>query len=1062
MVFKINNIFKILGILLIIMSFTVLANAQTFNLNCSNGFNCSVKSYCQSSGIQALQQAWSSSSYTVTSNSIGEHTCNAYVQLTAFGQGGDPNHQNQEVTSIYLNGVKIGTTQDKYANSGDPNGLTFCGVDQQTLGTATVVLNQTNTVKLSTVDSHGIISVTINCTPTGKPTCDQSASPRINNLLDKEISYNSNFTIDLWNHVSDPDNQLSDLNLSILTNNNIAKCSVVNNRYLECYSDLNLGQTIVSVKAVDPCGKEKVETFKITVKNNPPVINVPNQIKSCATNLTKFLDLRNYSYDENKNAVDFNLVTQSNTNLLNCSIEDDFYLSCNVNTCSENSTNLVISITDIFGETDDTNFNIKLTNFAPTTTPIPNTCIYGNESQIINLKNYFTDVEDGNNLTFIVVDQNTNKNIDCTINNNQYLSCNLKTNALTSNLVKIRATDSGGKSVDQNVVLKTNCSGNFSFSAPQVAICLEKCTSYTTQIELENKTNENKYFSFDLKYNNHFEVSLGKNNFWLSPGQKTSIPLSAMTCTNDNDTYNVEVKDYDNNISLTFEYEVGTCSNFDGFRLTEYENKVCKGEIAEYSVDVLNRTNELKIINLTSENQLLLPYFKKNRVILNANESETVQLVVNAKHAPIGKYNIFLGGDADNYHIEKRMVVEVVDCSGISERNLLINSSEICYDVEKGGQLSSSFTVKRLAKGCSDCKFDLLGVDLSIFGMDSLLSFDTVYLEGGQEKIIDYTIFVPKNASAGIHLLEINGNELKQGVFDNKIGFVDKETICINVLGESNSQVTVKSNVKDIVWCGSEIFELEIKNTGDFDETFSLSAFDLPVGVTASFSETTVTVKKGETKIVYVSIATNPDSIISDNQSISVKLTGTVNLTAKIYFNIKEKLGFEDLEFLSATELLSINTNESKNYELIIRNNSDRIYRNVEIDFENMPFGLTGQKRLIESISPGEIVTVSGYITAGNDINGEFRPAFVIKSFNYVNKKVFRVLVTDNKPFGIGLISGEVDSMGEGNNLLALFSFGGIGLGLGLAIFLLLILLSFVLLVFFTSEEVKEEVWVEG
>ncbi len=1064
-----NHLFKILGILLLVMSFTVFANAATFNLNCSNPFSCGSTTYCASAANPSLLQHYSSNNYTVNSSTTGEHTCSATVRLTGFGNPNGTN-QNNEITSVYLNGVKIGTTVDRYANTSDPSGTTFCGVDTQTIGPATLNLSSTNTVTISSEASHGVVSVVLNCTPTGYyDECEYNSTPRITNLVNRTIRYNSNFQIDLWNHINDADHRLSELEISATINNDLLDCEIQDNRYLVCDSLNYTGSSILTIRATDPCDDMASVDFTVNITNNPPVINVPDQERSCASNLNRFINLRNYSYDEELNLATFSLLSQSNTDLLNCRIDGGYYLTCDVNNCSESYSDLVILITDVLGLTNDTNFRINLTNSSPTASVIPDICINNSNSNIIDFKNYFSDLEDKNNLTYTLVDQNTNVNVDCRIPSlASNLSCELKTNAFTSNLLRIRATDSGAKSVEQTMILQTNCfdnptgSGTFTFSAPQIGVCLEKCTSHTTQIEVENKTFEEKYFSFDLIYNNHLEVSLGKNNFWLSPGQKTFVPLNVRTCTNDNEFYEVEVRDYDNNMSLFFQYEIGTCNNFDGFRIDEYENKICKGDIGKISLDVFNTTSELKIINLISENQLLLPYFEKERIILNEYDKTTVDLIVNAKYAPLGKYNVFLEGAADNYLIKKRAVIEVVDCSEITERNLLIETADFCHVVEKGGRVDSSFTVRRLVEGCSICNFDKLGVDLSILGMPNELSFNTVYLEGNEQKIIDYTIYVPKNAAAGVHLLTVTGTELKQGVFDNTIGFVDQETICINVLGESKSELKLLTQQKDIIWCESEIFELEIKNTGDFDETFALSLHDLPIGVTAFLSETTINIKKGETKIIYVSIASNPESKIIDNQFITVKLNGAVNLSAKIYFNIKQKASFEDLEFLSATELLTIKTGENKIYELILRNNSNKTYKNVEIGFENLPVGVNIQNRLIDSIAPGQIVIVSGDVSF-IDVNGEFKPAFVIKSFNYINKKEFRLILIDNKPFDMGFISGAgIGNNDNQGNLTGLFAFGGFNFGIGLGIFLLLVLLMFVLLVFFTSEQNKEEVWMEG
>lgn len=1061
---KINHVFKLLGILLIILAYTAFAQAQTFNLTCDDPLSCSVKSYCSDSGILALQQAWNSSSYSVTSSSTGEHTCNATVRVTAFGKGGDSHHQDNEVTDVILNGVKIGTTRDNYANPGDPLDYTFCGWETQTLGTATVNLSTNNTVTLATDDSHGIVSVTINCTPTGRPSCEEQASPRFDSIEDEEIHYDDNYEIDLWTVVNDYDAKLSDLNLEVSVSGNSLNCNIEENRYLVCETKGTLGESTVTVSAIDECEKEDEETFKINVINNPPVININDMTKSCVSDLDKFIDLRDYSVDEEEDLADYNIEVETNTSLLDCEIEDDYYLSCNVNTCEEDSTELTISITDIYNEVDDTTFKINLENFKPEVEDLPNTCVNEDDDEVIDLRDYFDDLEDGTNLDYFV-DQNTYKHVECSIDNDYFLSCELKTNQFVSTLLTITAEDSEGEEIDANMLLKANCDADpngrnkISFNAPQIGICLEKCTSYTTFIEVTNNTDEKKYFDLDLDYDDHFEIELGKNKFYLNEGQSTKVPVSARTCSNDADNYDVVISDYDNDLEITLEYEVGNCENYDGFEIEEYENKVCQGEVARYTVDVTNSTEEEKVIYLTAENQFLLPYFEKERVILEDDEKESVDVIVNAKHAPIGKYNVFLGGDADNYHIEKRLVVEVVDCSDISERNVLIETAGLCIDTERGATVESSFTLRRLADGCEGCKFDELGVDLSLFDLDYELSHDTVYLEAGEEKVIDYTLYVPENISTGVHLVEINAKELPQGVFDEELGFIDSKTICINVAGINESSVKVLTNTKDIAWCGSEIFELEIINSGDFDETFDLSATDLPVGVQVIFSEEEVTVPAKSTKIIYVSVATDHDSEIKDNQSVKINLEGTTDLSTRIYFNIKGKAELADIEILSATELLTLNAGESGTYEVLIRNNSDRTYNNIELSIESSDAEIISEVRLIESIAPGEIKTITGDISA-LDANGYIKAAFELESTSFLNKKEFGIFVKNNKPLLAGINSGE---MGNINGpATGFFSLGGVSLGVGLGIFFILLLLALVLAVIFTKEPKTKEIWTEG
>ncbi|MBT4192484.1 MAG: hypothetical protein HOE11_04200, partial [Candidatus Diapherotrites archaeon] len=497
--------------------------------------------------------------------------------------------------------------------------------------------------------------------------------------------------------------------------------------------------------------------------------------------------------------------------------------------------------------------------------------------------------------------------------------------------------------------------------------------------------------------------------------------------------------------------EIGSCNSFDGFRIHEYEATICQGEEREFSVDVTNTSSRRQTILLDADSTMLLPYFSKDKVILDSGEVETVQLNVNARHADVGLHRILLGGDAINYHIEKYFLLDVKDCSQIHERNFIISAPQICYDVSRGQIFESSFFVRKLSDDCGFCSLEEKTIDLFLFGMPNELSYNTLTLTGSEERAVDYAIYVPRDASAGAHLLTITGEEKEELPFDSEIGFVQDETICLNVAGESNSTINVRTQAKDIAWCGAEIFELEITNTGDFDETFNLSAINLPTGVNVSFSQNTVTVYKGLSKIVYVSISTSPTTQVMDNQFITVVLDGNTNIETKIYFNVKEKPSFEDLEILSSTEMVSLQGNSEGKYHLQLRNNSERDYRNIKITFENVPTDVNIEEQIIPLLAKGQVITIEGKIIV-HDTNGFFIPSFVVETTTVHNKEPFSLYITKdpNAEFFSGLF-------GFGTSF---FIFESTGFAFGLSALLIVLVLIIILGLALTNSDEKE-VWVE-
>ncbi len=1052
---KINHVFKLLGIVFILLAITVFAHSAEYRFDCTDPFNCSVKSYCQSipgavegllvGGGTAYSYANGPEPVDYSFSAIpGTNICSAVVQVTAFHN----QNQSNERTTIYVNGTSLGTTSDNYCNGPSSQACTFCGIDQQNLGQTTLTLNEINTLTIEGHDSHAVVAVILNCVPQYNPNdCYYNSPPRIDPIPNQTIPYNSEIEFDLWNYISDYDDRLTDLDLTITTNNSIIDCQINDNRYLVCESSLSLGTTNITITAEDDCDSAS-RTFSITSRNNPPIISVPNREYSCSSNLHKIIDLRNYSVDESLNTADYNIIAQSNTTLLNCYIEDDYYVSCDVNNCSENYTQLRAEIRDIFGLIDTDDFNISLKNFAPEWKYMNDLCI--NESQnIYDLRNYASDLEDGNNLTF-TIDQNNYSAIDCRINNNSMLYCDLKTNLKIPTLVTLTATDTGNKSTNKSIIINTNCSSKYEFSSEQKYFCLEECTSHSTQVKIKNESNERECFDFDTDYEGTLKVDLSNNNFCLNSGETTYITMSVNNCSADDDFYTIKLFDQEQNIQLYFDYEIGNCSNFDGFKIEEYDGKICQGEKRTFTVKVSNTTDEDKTIYLSAENQVILPYFSKEKIFVEANQTKKVDLTINAKNAPLGKHSIQLSGTSENYHIEKRLILEVQDCSNIKERNFIISAPNICYDVSKGQIFEGSFNVRRVNEECGQCSFAEKGISLKLFGMENELSHNKLFLTKGQEKKVYFTIKVPENAPAGINFLTIKGTELEDMPFDDEVGVVDDEQICLNVAGTSNSQINVRTQTKDIVWCDSEIFELEIINNGDFDETFNFSILNKPKGISVSFSPQTITIPKGSSKIVYVSITTTPDSEIKDNQFITIKLDGNISMETKIYFNVKPKASFQDIEILSNTQSIDMLANSEATYYIQLRNNSEKTFTDLKVTFENVPLDMNIEEKIIDELKLGEIIVLSGKIITGN-ISGEFVPVFVIEKNVVLNKREFNVNVQNNQFF-----AGLFGLTGTG-----LFSLGEIGSSVLLSVFLILLLVIIILGVVLTQEKTNES-WVEA
>lgn len=1075
---KFNHFCLIAGILVIVLAMTTFANAAVYNFDCVSPFNCSIKSYCQ--GISGavpglLVHHGTANSYTLgsqpidysfTSQITGEHVCTATVTVTAMHSQGQPN----ETTTIYINGTNLGTTRDNYCNGSSSENCTFCGRDTQTLPARNVVLNGNNTLRVYGNDSHAVVAVILNCNPTG---CALNNAPRINNIENQIMRYNTSMEIDLWNYIND-DASLNELNLSVTRTGESATCTITDNRYLNCQATNTLGNTTITLRASDDCSAQTTRQFTITVENYPPVLNVPNQTRSCVHDLNRFINLRNHAYDEEINNLTYTIISQSNTDLVNCSIIDGQYITCDVNSCSEDYSDINVSVTDIFGITRYDNFRLNLQNYSPTwIRSLPNQCINEPRSRIIDLNNYAYDLEDINNVTFEIINQSNNIDVACRIDEDRYLSCNEVSNKKISNLITIRAFDTKRKYADTTVTISTNCfndgnrDNNIIIESDTKGVCLEKCTSYSTQVKVSNYSGKKQCFNFDLENDpNSINSELINENFCLNNKEYTFMTLSVNTCGSDSTNYEISLIEEDKNIKMNFDYRIGNCQNFDGFRIEEFDDKICQGEKRTIPVTIRNTTDSTKTIYLNADNAMVLPYFEKEKITLEENEQKIVNLIINAKNLDLGKYKITLGGDAPNYHVEKRLDVEVVNCSG-TKTSFLITNPDVCYNVTRGQLFEGSFKVKNVSEDCAcpECSENKKSLNMFLGTQYYELSNSSPALSYLEEKKIDYRISIPSDAQAGVNFIEINGTELSQGIFDDEIGNVLGSKICVNVLGETNAGILLRTQSKDIDWCDSEIFELEIQNTGDLDENFVLSATKLPIGVNVNFSEDTIFIKKGETKIVYVSISTNPQAELKDGQSVIISILGRKNYSTEIYFNVKEKPSFNDLEILSSTKIISAYTNTQATYTLLLKNNTEKELMDVKVSFENYPKEIEFEEKIIPLINKGEVVQVSGKITI-NDINGYYEPVVIVSALNTINKKKIGLLIekSEEGTFFSGLFSLFNSTQGPLTGLFSLFNFGEKG-AFSIPWILFLILLAVILILGLlstrSSKSTKKEVWME-
>ncbi len=1033
---NVNDFCKIFGVLLVLVAYTTIAQAAIYDFDCDNGLNCSWDMNCNGDGnaIEGMHLAWESETLNFNSTTWGTHECILTVESGGYGAAGQL--QTNEEADFYVNGVLFGRTSDNYGNSFNEQ---YCGPVEETF-TGTVNLTATNTLTIDVDDSHLIISAELDCDLIGR-NCASNMAPIVEEFDDELIDYTESVSYDLWDYVEDydPEDYLSTLDFTYSQTGTSVSCTF-DGRDLDCDATTT-GTSTITISVTDGCNATTTESFNITVNNSAPVLRLEDQDLSCAEDLEQFIDLWDEVWDENVYSLDFNVTNQTNASDINCYVDNQHFLTCETYTCNEVSSTITVEATDEFGLTDEIDVVMSIVNQAPVWVDnMFSTCINEDTSRIYDLRDYADDSESGPDLEFSLIQSNSSL-MNCYIENDYYLSCEGVSNLNGENELTITATDNRGASAADTVTISSNCFDNVIFSADNMAVCMENFTTYAKSIDLENISVEEQCYDFYTEFDiEGVEASITPDTVCVQPGEKRTITLNINAYNSQMDDYQMSVLSEEGGLEMEFDVGIGTCTNFDGFFVEEFDRTICQGQKWELPVMVRNYTDEQKGIDIEADNSYLLPYFERDTVVVDANSEKKVTLMLNAKYAPLGFYDIQLEGDAQNYHIAKNLELEVIDCSNMADRTFILEVPGVCSEVNKGDTFESYFTVKRTRDTCSNPR-DPVEINFKIFGMDYELGYESKEVECFEEEIIEYAVFIDEKEEAGTHFIKIRADD---GQFE------EIKEVCINVLGTGDAQMLLLTSPKDVAQGTTEIFEIEVRNTGDFTEDFNLTASGMADGITVNFSEEDFTLASGERKIIYTAVTANCDEAIGDT-SIIVTLNGPETLTTEIRFKVVEAQYSENLEFLSYSSELAIKANTKGEYELIIRNNTNTDLTDITVSVEGAPVDVNFEEVIIPKIKAGETYTIIGEVSVG-DTNGYYTASYVVSKNNMINKQEFNIYIENEDNSGVfgglfGLFGLEASEAME---------------NIGLALVLIILLVGIILVVTYIRQPTVNEKWVAG
>ena len=192
-----------------------------------------------------------------------------------------------------------------------------------------------------------------------------------NNIPDQTWNEDNTHTLNLSNYFNDPDNDSLTYTYTVPTNIGVS----VNNNIMTFDPDTNWnGQETMTIVADDGQATVASNQFNLIVQpvNDAPTIsNLPDQTIAEDSAVQNLIDLYNYVSDvENTNSeMTFSITSESNTSVVDCSINSNRYLFCTPQTNANGLSDVTIQVSDSQAtDTDTTRITITPVNDAPTAT----------------------------------------------------------------------------------------------------------------------------------------------------------------------------------------------------------------------------------------------------------------------------------------------------------------------------------------------------------------------------------------------------------------------------------------------------------------------------------------------------------------------------------------------------------------------------------------------------------------------------------------------------------------------------------------------------------------------
>jgi len=602
-----------------------------------------------------------------------------------------------------------------------------------------------------------------------------------------------------------------------------------------------------------------------------------------------------------------------------------------------------------------------------------------------------------------------------------------------------------------------------SIYAEKSTLALEKDSSATALIHIRNDTGERVKVELKARpYNSFISYEFSSNNFYLNSGEETVTSLNFYS-SNDAPTGENEVEvtakyyDYYGNYSLQEERTILHVNILPSYNTeaeqinVSYSKKnLCKDRENTIQVRIENNSPYTKELRISTDSELFLPIVVEDRLEMEGYESRYINIKINpSEQLENDSYTINLFIETPDTLIKKAIEFNLTECEKETQRLFELEFEGACTSIEKNKEKRIYFTLKNLTSEEQTVKLAVVG------DIPTELNQKKLVLEPREERYSFLTVKPEQDKTIGYHSIELHA-------FNDY--FSTSDTKCIQVQKLHSIKAKLIKDFLEIEKGTSKIFEIEIQNSGDYDEEFSAKIKQKPPEVNVTFSEKNFIVEKNSKKIIYISI--NPLlKAESGTQKVIVSLRDSETINLTLNFNVKEeskpKAGEGFIEIESYPKTIELQAGKTTQIKLSIKNVSGQDLENIKVYLEGIGEEITAGEPSIEELTDGKTASLSMNITVPENMKDtSFKAEIIVEGEEFKQSKEFEIKVNESKGEeketsnqAPGSTTGNNNNTQLSNPVTFLASFAGLHPLRSLLVAVIIILILLVLVLYYYKEK---------